>query len=406
MHAVPQDADTRAPWEITRRQMAVEWFEIENVPRHAEAAVSHFRGASGIAESHVTVCLKDKCADPAGALEDAWLAALDAAGLSPESTLLRRVFHHASHGFDAELARFAHAHPGSFSVIGQPPLPGGQLAVWSQHLRDPRAPLVTSGGGTCFSCTRGNLRHHWLTALCDTTGDDPASQAARILEQHDHWLSAQDMNLADHVVRTWWFVRDIDRDYQALVDVRRGFFATHQLTEDTHYIASTGIAGGHDQASARMSLDSYAIAGLGRDQVEYLSAPEHLGPTHHYGVTFERATAISYADRKHVIISGTASIDPTGEIVHPGNVMRQLDRSLENVSALLDAAGAGLDDLAMILVYLRDPADGAEIRKALRERFRRLPTIVLHAPVCRPGWLVEVEGIALVSAKNPGLPEI
>jgi hypothetical protein len=35
-----------------------------------------------------------------------------------------------------------------------------------------------------------------------------------------------------------------------------------------------------------------------------------------------------------------------------------------------------------------------------------LPMIVLHAPVCRPGWLVEVEGIALVSARNPGLPEI
>ena len=403
MHAVPQDADTRAPMDSARWR-TVECLEIGNIHPHAAAAASRFHGASGTTEWHVTVTLHEECPDPAKALEDAWRAALDAAGLSPGSTLLRRVFHDGAHG--TPLTRFARAYPGSFSSIGQPPLKGGRFAVWSQHLDDPSAPLLTSGHGNCFSCTRGNLRHHWLTGLCDTSNNDPASQSARVLEQHDHWLDAHDMNLADHVVRTWWFVRDIDHDYQALVNVRRAFFANHQLTEDTHYIASTGIAGGHEQPAARLSLDSYAIGGLQRNQLEFLSAPEHLGPTYHYGVTFERATAVSYADRKHIFISGTASIDPAGEIVYPGDVMRQLERAMENISALLDAADAGLDDLAMILVYLRDPADGARIGEVLRERFQRLPMIVLHAPVCRPGWLVEVEGIALVPARNPDMPEI
>ena len=404
MHAVPRDAHAHTPKESTWREMAVEWLDIEINAHRAEAAVSRFMGAGGTMESHVTVRLMDGCQDPAVALENAWLAVLDAAGLSPQSTLLRRVFHRESHGFGAGLARFANSHPGSFSCIGQAPLPGGEMALWSHHLVDPRGPLATSGGGSVFSCARGKLRHHWLAGLSDIPCDDAASQAEGVLEKHDHWLAAHDMNLADHVVRTWWFVRDIDRDYRALVDVRRDFFKTHGLTENTHYIASTGIAGGHDMLSARLSLDSYAIGGLLADQIEYPSAPEHLGPTCQYGVTFERATAISYADRKHVFISGTASIDPAGGIVHPGDVMRQLERALENVSALLESAGAGLNDLAMILVYLRDPADAERIESILRGRFQRLPMIVLHAPVCRPGWLVEVEGIAVVSARNPDLP--
>jgi len=32
------------------------------------------------------------------------------------------------------------------------------------------------------------------------------------------------------------------------------------------------------------------------------------------------------------------------------------------------------------------------------------PVQVVVAPVCRPGWLVEVEGLAIIPASNPDLP--
>ena len=405
MHSTPHEAVVTPSKGIASLEAAVEWLEIHGVGVHARAEISRFVGAGGVAEWHVTVCLENDGPDPAGSLENAWLSALKAVGLNPASTLMRRVFHRGAPNGLPDLEHFADSHPGAFSSIGQTPLSGGGLAIWSHHLTDSNGPLKISGGAASFSCDRGELGHHWLSALCDSTSADPSSQALRILEKHDQWLAAHDMNLADHVVRTWWFVRDIDVDYQDLVEVRRDYFRQHNLTEHTHYIASTGIAGSHDLPAARLSLDSYAISGLVPEQVKYLSAPEHLGPTHLYGVTFERATAISYSDRRHVFISGTASIDPSGEIVHPGDVMKQLERAMDNVSALLEAAGAGLKDLAVMLVYLRDPSDGTEIGKVLRERFRRLPMIVLHAPVCRPGWLVEVEGVAIVSAAFPGLPD-
>lgn len=404
MNATPQQAVVCGPRGIPSCETAVEWLEIDAICPSAVVGIARFTGVGGVEEWHLTVCLKGPCKDPARALEDAWLAALETAGLTPTSTLLRRVFCSDAGNQAPLLERFSESYPGAFSRTGQTPLAGGKFAIWSHHLIDPRGPLAGSGGGAHFSCTRGRLRHHWISGLSDTTEDDSFSQTLGVLRKHGHWLAAEGMNLADHVVRTWWFFRDIDGDYQGLVDARRGFFASHGLTENTHYIASTGIAGTHSDPSARLSLDSHAISGLVPGQIEYLNAPDHLSPTHTYGVTFERATAISYADRRHILISGTASIDAAGDIVHPGDVLGQLQHTLENIAALLADARAGMEDLAMILVYLRDPTDRKVIEKALRQRFSSLPMILLHAPVCRPGWLIEIEGIAIVAAREPELP--
>ncbi len=405
MNSTPQRAGGHGSGVMPLCETAVEWLEIDGVAPLAKIEISRFVGAGGVAEWHITVVLKGDCPNPARALEDAWLAALDAAGLSPASTVMRRVFCSDSVEPFPQLGSFAGAYPGAFSAIGQTPLAGGGFALWSQHITDPEGPLKTSGGGACFSCTRGALRHDWISGLCDTSGGNAFSQTEAVLETQNQWLTDHDMNLEKNVVRTWWFVRDIDTDYQQLVDARRRVFHRHNLTEKTHYIASTGIAGAHPDPLALLSLDSYAIRGLCPEQIEHLSAPDHLGPTHLYGVTFERATAISYADRRHILISGTASIDTAGNIVHPSDVLRQLDRTLENIAALLAAGKAGLNDLAMILVYLRNPADGSSIEKVLRQQFGSLPMLVLHAPVCRPGWLIEIEGVAIVATREPEFPE-
>ena len=156
--------------------------------------------------------------------------------------------------------------------------------------------------------------------------------------------------------------------------------------------------------ASKVSLDAYAIAGIRAGQIEYLSALDHLSRTHVYGVTFERGTSVAYRDRKHIILSGTASIDHKGGILYRGDMLRQLDRTLENMEALLERAGATLADMSHFVVYVRDPADQAEAQRRMRERFSDTPIVILLAPVCRPGWLIEVEGMAIVEASNPGLP--
>ena len=54
--------------------------------------------------------------------------------------------------------------------------------------------------------------------------------------------------------------------------------------------------------------------------------------------------------------------------------------------------------------YLRDPTDHARILPVLRERLGDAPMVVLDAPVCRPGWLIEIEGLATIPTSQPDLP--
>jgi enamine deaminase RidA (YjgF/YER057c/UK114 family) len=193
----------------------------------------------------------------------------------------------------------------------------------------------------------------------------------------------------------------VDANYMGLVRARREHFTECGLTADTHYVASTGIEGTYSDPRVKVLMDVYAIGGLKPEQTQYVEALSHLNPTHEYGVTFERGTAIDYGDRRHVFISGTASIDNRGEIVHVGDVGRQFERTFENIGALLGNAGAGLDDVTYLLVYVRDPADYALVRRRMDERFPGVPTVIVAGPVCRPGWLIEVECRAIVPADRP-----
>ena len=60
--------------------------------------------------------------------------------------------------------------------------------------------------------------------------------------------------------------------------------------------------------------------------------------------------------------------------------------------------------MSAFIVYIRDPSDYATARRQMRDRFGQAPIAVLVAPVCRPGWLIEVEGTAVVPESNPELP--
>jgi hypothetical protein len=57
-----------------------------------------------------------------------------------------------------------------------------------------------------------------------------------------------------------------------------------------------------------------------------------------------------------------------------------------------------------LIVYLRDPSDFPRVAGYLDERFPTLPTIVVQGAVCRPQWLIEVEGIAIAAHEAPSLP--
>jgi enamine deaminase RidA (YjgF/YER057c/UK114 family) len=151
-----------------------------------------------------------------------------------------------------------------------------------------------------------------------------------------------------------------------------------------------------------LSLDSLSITPLRAGQVRRIEAPEYLSPTTAYGVTFERGLEVVFGDRSHLYISGTASINNRGEVLHIGDVEAQTRRTLENVRALLATRNAGVNDLAYIIAYARNFHDRKRIDAVLcEESGGNTPIIFVEAPVCRPSWLVELEGMAII----PGASE-
>lgn len=378
----------------------------------AAVGISHFQGASGVDEYHLVVqpTAYGSIETQLGWVASAYRHALDAAGLDITTAVMRRCFCSDLPNQAAALRACPFSDPGNLeepcavSWICQPPVPPAKVALWAYHVRDPHGPLQKSLDGLSLTVRRGELAHHWTTGITCPSGDSSYDQTRGIFETYQAFLQARHLSLAKHVIRTWLFVQSIDANYRGMAAARRELFAEHGLTPDTHFVASTGVEGTHADVAAKVTLDAYAISGVRREQLRFLSALDHLSPTHIYGVTFERGTSVAYQDREHVIISGTASIDRDGKILYPGDVSRQLDRTLENVAALLGSAGASFQDVCYFVVYVRDPSDYAAAQQWMRDRFGQAPIQVVMARVCRPGWLIEVECKAIIPAAHPELP--
>ena len=281
-------------------------------------------------------------------------------------------------------------HDCTTSIIQQPPLDGSKIAAW----------IYMQKGTEISTIVDKTLTHHnsychiWQMGMCDNKGDS-ARQTETLLTRYEQSLDSHNATLANNCIRTWFFVRDVDTQYAGMVKARKENFIKEGLTEKTHYISSTGIGGLPADTKALVQMDAYSITGFEPSQQRYLYAPTHLNPTYEYGVTFERGTLMEYGDRKHVFISGTASINNKGEVVNIGNIVKQTERMLENVEKLLEEARTTFSDVMQIIVYLRDHADYDTVKQMFDSRFPDLPTVITLAPVCRPTWLIEMECIAV-----------
>lgn len=302
----------------------------------------------------------------------------------------------------ANQASFINDDPNAISsIVQQPPLNGTKVAVW----------LYFAGGGSSVNRDGNTLvvqrsdggKHLYTTQLYAPLKNE-YSETEYIFNSYIETLQRYQSTLKENCIRTWIYVQGVDIHYKDMVKARVACFEKEGLNKETHYIASTGIEGRHVHPHALVIMDAYAVEGIEQRQIKHLYAPTHLNRTHDYGVTFERGTSVDYADRRHVYISGTASIDNKGEIVYPHDVMKQLERVFENVTALLSEAACGMDNTAQMIVHLRDIADYELVRSYFDKNYMDIPKVIVLAPVCRPGWLIEVECMAIKRIENNTFP--
>jgi reactive intermediate/imine deaminase len=118
------------------------------------------------------------------------------------------------------------------------------------------------------------------------------------------------------------------------------------------------------------------------------------------------AHSFSQAVRKgpFIQVSGQGPVDPaTNEYVHRGDLTGQTHRTLHNVLAIIEAAGATFADVVMLRVYLTTRDDFAEMNEAYQAFVTEhsgdspLPcrtTVITGLP--REEMLIEIDALAVV----------
>ena len=368
---------------------------------HAGADVFCFDSGTDVREYHAMIQITDRRLPFAAQLEaviSAYAALLDR--LPDTQAVFKRYFlsDAANQADDVVVADVTDC---AKSIIQQAPLNGTKVALWVWLMTGVQTGMTKSG---LYEVRHGDFRH-LFNASAHNLAANSEYQMRLLFNEYVMQLAEAGCTLADNCIRTWLFVNDIDLNYGGVVRARNQVFFTQGLTQNTHFIASTGIGGRQQDPNVLSQMDNYAIAGVKPEQIHYLYAPTHLNRTSDYGVSFERGTYVDYADRRHVFISGTASINNKGEVMYAKDVEQQTRRMWENVEALLAEAECTYDDVCEMIVYLRDIADYDLVCALYQERFPGKPVVIVHAPVCRPGWLVEMECTAVKAIDKPELPK-
>lgn len=282
-------------------------------------------------------------------------------------------------------------------LIGQTPLDSAFLSLQAYCIKD--AQKIPDPDGSLL-VRHGAYRSLW-TLDGPSAPADSRTQSDAVIAAFMDKLRRHGMTLRDDVIRTWYYVRDVDNNYAGMVKSRVACYEACGLTPETHFIASTGIEACAPDPHALVWLHGQAQLGLKPEQITYLRAEDHLSPTHVYGVNFERGTRITYGDRMHGRISGTASIDQAGNVLYKGDVVRQFERAVENVEALLQEGDMALRHLQAATIYLRDSHDYPRIAPLITSLLPADCAVnVTRGPVCRPDWLVEIEGEAIAPCRT------
>jgi 2-iminobutanoate/2-iminopropanoate deaminase len=126
-----------------------------------------------------------------------------------------------------------------------------------------------------------------------------------------------------------------------------------------------------------------------KKEVATTKAPAAIGP-YSQGVIAE--------GKQFVFVSGQLPLDPATGAFAGDSIGEQTRRSLENVKAVLAAAGAGMGDVVKTTVYLQHMSDFAGMNEVYREYFTGVfpCRAAIEAAALPKNALVEIEAIALV----------
>ena len=99
-----------------------------------------------------------------------------------------------------------------------------------------------------------------------------------------------------------------------------------------------------------------------------------------------------------VCTAGMLSMDAAGNVVGAGDVRAQTRQVLENIRAVLEAAGGSLEDIVYNVIFLADLGDYQAMNEVYGSYFPENPPAraCVQAGLVKPEFLVEIAATAVI----------
>lgn len=97
-------------------------------------------------------------------------------------------------------------------------------------------------------------------------------------------------------------------------------------------------------------------------------------------------------------VGGAVAMNAKGEIVGKGDIRAQTEQVLENIKALVEAAGGSMRDITTTTVYVTDLANYAGMNEVYKRYFpSEAPArATLRVDLANPAFLVEIQATAVI----------
>jgi len=137
-----------------------------------------------------------------------------------------------------------------------------------------------------------------------------------------------------------------------------------------------------------------------------LHVPEAMCEAYDYPLpsAFSRGMEVALPGARLIFVSGTASVGPIGESLHPGNFRAQARCAFENARSVLKSAGADWPDVVKATIFIKDIKNYyREFNEVRCQYFQevgisRYPaSTCIEARLCRDELLVEMDMTAVVA---------
>jgi enamine deaminase RidA (YjgF/YER057c/UK114 family) len=286
---------------------------------------------------------------------------------------------------------------GSVRTVGNEPLNSGKIAIISYLIKKDESFSISKINTDFYNQLVLNGHSYGMQFICNC-GE---SEKKNINEQSKSLFTIvknhfPKIDFKNELIRTWISIRDIDNNYIPFVEERNNFFK--EVGIKSFFPASTAVEGRSSDPHKLIALDFTSISNIKKEQISKMEAPQYMSSTLKYGVSFERGLKVCFGDRAHYHLSGTASIDHNGEIMYANNIKLQVERAITNLNALLNNSNISWEHVVYLLFYVRDFKHKNEIQLVVEDILPHdIPKLYVKSSICRPGWLMEVDGIAIAS---------